>query len=155
MYTITGVTGHVGSIAAQTLLAQGKQLRVLVRDAEKGEPWKKQGAEVAVGTYHDHAALVKAFTGVEGAFVLLPPAEGMGSPDPVAFNIEVAQKIAAAIREAKLPHVVLLSSVAAQHPKDTGPIRALHHAETLFAATGAALTAVRAAYFQENWGSSL
>lgn len=155
MYTITGVTGHVGSVAARTLLAQGKQVRVFVRDAAKGEPWKQQGAEVALGTFDDHAALVRAFTGVEGAFVLVPPAEGLGAPDPIAHNIAIARRIADAVREAKLPHVVLLSSAGAQHPEGTGPIKALHHAEKLLAATGAALTAVRAAYFQENWASSL
>jgi len=155
MYTITGVTGHVGSVAAQTLLAQGKQVRVFVRDAAKGEPWKQQGAEVALGTFHDHAALVRAFTGVEGAFVLVPPAEALAAADPIAHNVDTARKIAAAVREAKLPHVVLLSSAGAQHPDGTGPIKALHHAEKLLAATGAAVTAVRAAYFQENWASSL
>jgi len=155
MYTITGVTGHVGSVAAQTLLAQGKQVRVFVRDAAKGEPWKQQGAEVALGTFHDHAALVRAFTGIEGAFVLVPPAEALAAADPIAHNVETARKIAAAVREAKLPHVVLLSSAGAQHPDGTGPIKALHHAEKLLAATGAAVTAVRAAYFQENWASSL
>ncbi len=40
------------------------------------------------------------------------------------------------MRAAKLPHVVLLSSVGAQHEKGTGPIQALHHAERELVATG-------------------
>jgi len=155
MYTITGVTGHVGSVAAKTLLAQGKQVRVLVRDAAKGAPWAKLGAEVVVGTFHDHAALVRALRGADGAFLLVPPAEALGEPDPIAYNATIAQKLADAVREAALPHVVLLSSIGAQHPDGTGPIKALHHAERILGATGAALTAVRAASFQENWGSAL
>ena len=47
MYAIAGVTGHVGSVAADTLLSQGKAVRVIVRDAAKGAPWKAKGAEVA------------------------------------------------------------------------------------------------------------
>lgn len=150
MFTITGVTGHVGSVAAQTLLAQGKRVRVLVRDAARGEPWKQRGADVAVGTFHDHAALVAAFTGVEGAFVLIPPAESLGEADPIAYNTRVAEQIAAAAHDAKVPHVVLLSSQGAQHADGTGPIKALHRAEKILA--GDSLTAIRAAYFQENWG---
>ena len=59
------------------------------------------------------------------------------------------------MKTAKLPHVVLLSSVGAQHADGNGPIKALHYAEHQLAATGAAVTAVRASYFQENWGASL
>lgn len=35
MFLITGVTGHVGGAAASHLLAQGKQVRALVRDQAK------------------------------------------------------------------------------------------------------------------------
>lgn len=153
MYAITGVTGHTGSVVAETLLAQGKQVRVVVRDAAKGEPWAKRGAEVAVASFGDTAALTRAFTGTQGVYVLLPP--NPTSHDPLGDNAKLTASIAAAVRDAGVPHVVLLSSVGAQHADGTGPIRALHVAERELAATGAALTAVRAAYFQENWGASL
>lgn len=39
MYTIMGVTGKVGGAAARALLAEGRQLRVVVRDRAKGERW--------------------------------------------------------------------------------------------------------------------
>lgn len=153
MYAIAGVTGHVGSVAAETLLSQGKPVRVIVRDAAKGAPWKAKGAEVAIADLGDEAALSRAFAGAAGAFVLLPP--NMTSDRPLEDNVRLMRSIAAAVTTAKLPHVVLLSSVGAQHPDGTGPIRALHHAERELAATGAAVTAVRASYFQENWGASL
>src|SRR6266853_1426646 len=44
MYVIAGVTEHVGSVAAKELLAKKKPLKVIVRDAKKGETWSKQGA---------------------------------------------------------------------------------------------------------------
>src|SRR5207244_527511 len=80
MYAIAGVTGHTGSIAAETLLAQGKPVRVIVRDAAKGAAWAKKGAEVAVASLDDVGALTKALTGVQGAFVLLPPQAAITSP---------------------------------------------------------------------------
>jgi NAD(P)H dehydrogenase (quinone) len=155
MYAIAGVTGHTGSVAAETLLAQGKAVRVIVRDAAKGAAWAQKGAEVAVASLDDVAALTRALTGVAGAFLLLPPQASISSPTPLESNRKLAGAIAQAVRAAKLPHVVLLSSVGAQHEKGTGPIQALHHAERELVATGAAVTAVRAAYFQENWGPAL
>jgi uncharacterized protein YbjT (DUF2867 family) len=155
MYAIAGVTGHVGSVAAETLLSQGQPVRVIVRDARKGESWKKRGASVAVLSLHDEDALTRALSGVVGAFVLLPPTQILKSETPLEDNAKLTTTIAAAIRAAKLPHIVLLSSIAAQHPSGTGPIVALHRAERELASTGTALTAVRAAYFQENWGASI
>jgi uncharacterized protein YbjT (DUF2867 family) len=155
MYAIAGVTGHTGSIAAETLLAQGKPVRVIVRDAAKGAAWTRKGAEVAVASLDDVAALTAALIGVAGAFVLLPPQASITSQTPLENNRTLAAAIAQAVRAAKLPHVVLLSSIGAQHATGTGPIQALHHAERELTATGAAVTAVRAAYFQENWGAAL
>jgi uncharacterized protein YbjT (DUF2867 family) len=154
MYAIAGVTGHVGSAAADALLAQGKQVRVIVRDAAKGAPWQAKGAEVAIATFDNIPALTAALTGATGAFLLVPPAEGMTSPDPIGHNVQIGKNLAAAIKVAKLPHVVLLSSIGAQLPDGTGPIKALHHVERELVATGAAVTAVRACFFQENWGMS-
>jgi hypothetical protein len=36
MFVVTGVTGNTGSVVASTLLAAGKPVRVVVRDAKKG-----------------------------------------------------------------------------------------------------------------------
>ena len=94
--------GHVrnhwsyGSHAAETLLAQGKKVRVVVRDAAKGEAWKAKGAEVAVATHEDTAALTRAFSGVEGAYVLLPP--NVTSTDPLGYNAKLTDSIVAAVK---------------------------------------------------------
>jgi uncharacterized protein YbjT (DUF2867 family) len=82
MYAIAGVTGHTGSVAAETLLAEGKPVRVIVRDAAKGVAWMRKGAEVAVASLDDVPALTAALTGVAGAFVLLPPQAAITSPTP-------------------------------------------------------------------------
>lgn len=153
MYAIAGVSGNTGSVVATTLLAQGKPVRVIVRDAAKGEPWRARGAEVAVASLHDTAALTRALTGVAGAYLLLPPR--MDDAEPLATHRALVASLRAAVEAAKVPHVVLLSSIGAQHADGTGPIQSVHHAEVELAATGVALTAVRAAYFQENWGASL
>jgi hypothetical protein len=44
MYVIAGVAEHVRSVAAMELLAKKEPVKVIVRDAKKGETWSKQGA---------------------------------------------------------------------------------------------------------------
>ena len=153
MKAIAGVTGNTGSVVADTLLAQGHPIRVIVRDAARGEPWRARGAEVAIADLGDAAAMTRALAGASGAYLLIPPRPA--STDPAGENRAVVAALARAVREAKVPHVVLLSSIGAQHPDGTGPIASLHVAEEALAATGAALTAVRAGYFLENWAGAL
>jgi uncharacterized protein YbjT (DUF2867 family) len=152
MYAIAGVSGNTGSVVADALLAQGKPVRVIVRDAAKGEPWRARGAEVAVADLEDTSALAAALRGVEGAYLLVPPR--LASTRPLEENRAVVASLAAAVAAAKVPHVVLLSSVGAQHADGTGPIQSVHHAEQELAKV-TNLTAVRAAYFLENWGAAL
>lgn len=152
MYVILGITGNTGRVAAESLLAAGKKIRVVARDRAKLAEWSARGAEVAVGDLLDTNSLAKAFEGATGAYVLIPP-----NPKAASFRAyqrEVSASIAAAVAKAKVPHVVLLSSVGAQHAEGNGPILALHHAEKEIAATGTKLTAIRAGYFLENFAGS-
>jgi uncharacterized protein YbjT (DUF2867 family) len=72
MFVVAGVTGNTGKVVAETLLAQKKPVRVLVRDEAKGAEWKRRGAEVVVAELDDAAALDRAFAGATGAYFLLP-----------------------------------------------------------------------------------
>jgi uncharacterized protein YbjT (DUF2867 family) len=153
MYVIAGVSGNTGSVVANALLEQGKKVRVLVRDAKKGEPWKARGAEVAVASIEDEAALTKALENATGVYLLSPPDNA--AKDFVAERHAVLERVARAVTKSKVPHVVLLSSIGAQHADGTGPIRTLHDAEQQLAKTPAKTTFIRAAYFQENWGAVL
>lgn len=153
MYVIAGVSGNTGSIVANALLEQGKKVRVLVRDAAKGEAWKARGAEVAVASVEDEDALTKALLGATGAYLLSPP--DAVSQDFIEARRVTLETIARAVERSKIPHVVFLSSVGAQRDAGTGPIRNLHHGEERLAKTPAKTTFVRAAYFLDNWASVL
>jgi uncharacterized protein YbjT (DUF2867 family) len=45
---VTGATGRVGSRLKPWLLERGHSVRVLLRRAERGESFEKQGAEVVL-----------------------------------------------------------------------------------------------------------
>jgi uncharacterized protein YbjT (DUF2867 family) len=153
MYVIAGVSGNTGSIVANALLEQGKKVRVIVRDAKKGEPWKARGAEVAIATVDDEAALAKALEGATGAYLLSPP--DMAATDFIAQRRASAETIARAVEKSHVKHVVFLSSVGAQHDAGTGPIRTVAYTERALAKTPAKTTFLRASYFLENWAGVL
>jgi NAD(P)H dehydrogenase (quinone) len=153
MYLISGVTGHTGKAAAETLLGRGQPVRVLVRKAEQGAPWKARGAEVAVGSLDDEAALTSAFAGARGAYVLSPP--DLGTSDLFALRAGLIDAVERAATRSQLPHLVFLSSIGAHQPKDTGPIALLGQAERRFEQLGIGVTFVRASYFLENYAGVL
>ncbi len=111
MYAITAVTGQVGGVVARTLLADGKEVRAIVRNAEKGKAWAAQGCEVALAEMDDTVALQKAFTSVEAVFILLPP-----TFDPSPDFAEARRTIASirnALEAARPARVVCLSTIGA------------------------------------------
>lgn len=150
MFVVTGATGNTGAVVAETLLKAGAKVRVVVRDAAKGEAWKKRGADVALAAFDDAAALTRAFAGADGVYLMTPPL-----PASADMNAERAPMIAAlakAVKDAAVPHVVALSSIGAQHAAGTGPIVSLHELEKRLAGSGARLTILRPGYFADNWG---
>lgn len=153
-FAIAGVSGNTGKVAAEALLARGKKVRVIVRDAAKGAAWAAKGAEVAVADLEDVAALTNALRGTEGAYLLVPP--NFGASDYRAHQDSVSAAIAKAVAASGVPHVVLLSSIGAQHAKGTGPIAGLHATERMLGEIRATkLSSLRAGYFYENLGASL
>jgi uncharacterized protein YbjT (DUF2867 family) len=153
MYAIAGVSGHTGKVVAETLLANRQPVRVVVRDQAKGAPWKPRGAEVAVANLDDQAALGRALSGVQGAYVLLPP-------DPITTDFfgsraKMIDAIGRASSSAGLPHLVFLSSIGAHLPSGHGPIGAPYQGERAFEKLGIGTTFVRASYFLENYGGGL
>lgn len=152
MFAIAGVSGHTGAVVANALLAAGKPVRVIVRDAAKGAPWKAKGAEVAVASLDDRAALAAALANVEGAYLLIPPGKLSDANIP-ADRARYTHAILGAVAEAKPGHVVFLSSLGAQHADGTGPIKYLKPIEDGLRASGVPSTFLRASFFMENWAS--
>lgn len=153
MFVIAGVTGNTGSVVANTLLARGQKVRVLVRDAAKAEPFRQKGAEVAIGSIDDAASLKSALRGAKGAYLLLPP--DLTHPDPLARAQKFIDAWTTALPGSGVEHVALLSSIGAQHADGNGPIKMLHRAEQALSKLSIPATFVRAGYFVENWASVL
>ena len=112
MYAITGITGQIGSVVGNTLLASNQRVRAVVRDADKGQAWRKLGCEVALATIDDAASLTAAFRGAESVFVLVP---SNFDPSPeFSEALEIGKTVHAALAAAGPARVVYLSTIGAQ-----------------------------------------
>lgn len=149
MYVVFGANGNTGKVAASTLLDRGAKVRVVARDPKKVADLAARGAEVVVGDVLDASSIAKALRGATGAYLLVPP--DASSDDLVGRGRRIVDHFVTALAESPVPHAVVLSSVAAQHPAGTGPIVITHYAEqTLPKVAGTTFTFIRAAYFMEN-----
>ena len=152
IFAVTGATGHVGGRVAQQLLAAGHQVRAVVRDdkSKASLALKEKGAELWIASYDDVAALTAAFTGVEAAFLMIPPGFTETDPDGAAF-LQVLH-LKEAVVTSGVKRIVLLSSVGAHHAHGTGVIVKLHYLEREFRtlAPKVAVGFLRPGYFAEN-----
>jgi uncharacterized protein YbjT (DUF2867 family) len=116
MFAVTGITGNVGGVVADNLLAAGRKVRAVVRDERKGDPWKQKGCEVAVADIHEAESLKRAFAGAEGVFVMVPPVFDPKPGFPEARSMAAALR--AALEAARPGKVVYLSTIGAQSTRE-------------------------------------
>jgi NAD(P)H dehydrogenase (quinone) len=148
MFAVMGVTGQVGGAVARNLMERGRQVRAIVRSPEKGEAWRERGAEIAIADFNDTDALGKAFAGVEGVFVMIPPnfAPSPGFPESRAVIGSIREALAAA----KPGRIVALSTIGAQQGSGIGLLTALHIMEEELGSLGIPAAFLRAGWFMEN-----
>ena len=147
MFAITAITGRVGGVLAETLLASGHKVRAVIRDEAKGAPWLAKGCEVAVADLSAPGPLAAALSGVEGAFILLPPVYDAEPGFPAVLPRIAA--IREALYRALPPKVVVLSTIGAD-AAEPNLLNALRLLEEALADLPVAVTFLRAAWFMEN-----
>ena len=147
MIAVMGVTGQVGGAIARKLLAEGEKVRVLVRSADKGETWKRAGAEIAVASTDDTAALTRSFADTDAVFVMLPPVfdPAPGYPESAAATTSIRNALAAA----KPGRVIALSTIGGQVDRDNLLIQ-LHHWERALRTLDLPVVFLRPTWFIEN-----
>ena len=148
MFVVLGANGRAGGETARALIELRKPVRVVLRRPEQAERWQALGADVAIGSIEDAAGLAAAMRDADGAFVLCPPPV---SGDPYGYANEVGRALATAVRQARLPKVVALSSIGAQHRTGTGVIATLNSLERHLDGSAPATTFLRPGYFVETW----
>ena len=154
MITIMGASGKTGRAAAEALLKQGKNVRVIARSKDHLKTLIDRGAEAAIGNATDANVLASAFRGSDAVYTLVPP--DVTHPDFPAYQDQIGEAITKGIQTSGVSHVVFLSSVGADRATGTGPIAGLHRQEKRLASvSGLNVLSLRPAYFFENHFMSL
>ena len=147
MFAVTGITGKVGSRVARSLLAQGQTVRAVVRNRAKGDEWAALGCAVSLASIGDADALIEAFHGVEGVFLMTPPNY---DPEPGFPDTQRnAAAIRAAIEKSRPAKVVFLSTVGAQ-VTEPNLLNNSGMTEAMLRTLPVPVAFLRAAWFMEN-----
>ncbi|TXS41592.1 NAD(P)-dependent oxidoreductase [Streptomyces sp. uw30] len=110
---VTGTTGQVGRRFAPRLIAQarpGERVRVLVRDAARGEPFAELGAEVVTGDLRDTDTLGKAVAGVDAVVNVAASFRGVPDEEAWAVNRDAAVELGRAALAAGVRRFVQVST---------------------------------------------
>jgi NAD(P)H dehydrogenase (quinone) len=135
---VTAATGQVGRDVVRRLAGAGP-VRAMVRDpATAGD---LGGAEIAVASFEDAAAMAAAMTGVATVFLA-----GRDSPDYVAQQ----DRAIAAAAAAGVGHVVKLSALGARPDSPVELMRDHHAVEEGLRASGMAWTLLRPHLYMQN-----
>ncbi len=153
LYFVAGITGNVGGAVAAHLLRKGHGVRALVRDLEKAAPWAERGVELVHGHLNNSAALELVLTGVDGAFVMVPPNV---APEPsMPESRAVVDALHQALTRITPPKVVALSSFGSEQTSGLGLITATHWLEEALKELSCPVAFVRPGSFFENYTASL
>src|SRR6185312_5645390 len=119
---VTGASGFVGSAVARALLAEGRQVRVLLRSGSDRRNLAGLAVEIRSGSLEDHASLGSALEGC-GALFHVAADYRLWVRDPAAMyraNVEGTRALMEAALTAGVERVVYTSSVAVLGLKDDG-----------------------------------
>ncbi len=149
MVVITGATGNIGRKLAETLLAEGRQVRVVSRNTKRLIPLAEKGADVWGGSLQDEAFLTEAFRGAAAVFLMIPP--NHVSENLRAYQNRIGEVIFTALKNTKVNHIVNLTGLGAHRPDKTGPILGLYDQEQrLNWLKDVNLVHLRPTFFMEN-----
>ena len=110
---VTGATGQVGRRFVPRLVrsaAPGEEVRVLVRDAARGEDFAALGAQVVIGDLRDTEALAKATAGADAVVNVAAAFRGVPDEEAWAVNRDAAIELGRAAVASGVRRFVQVSS---------------------------------------------
>lgn len=149
---VFAATGTQGGAVTDALLAQGADVRALIRDSssDAAVALAERGVELAQIDVHDPASLIDALTGVDAFWFMTVPPGGMQNPDT---DGETAQGIALAdaAAAAGVPYVVFNSVGGAERDSRVPHFDSKYLVEKHLKTLALRTTIVRPVFFADNF----
>lgn len=161
MILIVGATGLTGGLVTKLLLAQGKPIRILVRDNSPAEEMAKQGmatspseligagAQPVKGELRDRASLEKAVAGVEK--VIITANTVLRDTDFENVDHRGMKSLIDAARDAGVKHIIYTSTLAASLESPDPFMKAKAMVEQHLRQSGVPYTILQPGLFMEIW----
>lgn len=146
-FAVLGATGAQGGAVVRALLDSGATVRGLTRrtDSASAQRLHDAGVDVVAADLSDHAAVARAFAGVDGAYALTTPFE-----DGPEAEVAQGQSIIDAALAARVPHLVFSSVADADQHTGIPHFESKAAVESALAGSGLSYTVVGPAYFYDN-----
>ena len=142
MELITGATGYIGGRLVERLLAEGRPVRALARDASRLKT--RDGVEVAGGDLLSGRGLAEALDGCESVYYLVHSMEAAKDGDFSGRDRRAAENFAAAAHAAGVQRVVYLGGIAPTDREPSPHIASRIEVEEILLASAPSATALRA-----------
>jgi uncharacterized protein YbjT (DUF2867 family) len=151
MILICGATGDLGGGITRILLAQGRQVRALVRPASSYQPLAEAGAELVFGDLKDRASLDAACRGVETVLTTANSAQRGGEDNPQTVDLEGNRNLIEAAKAAGVKHFIFVSALIADPSSPIPFLAAKGQTEATLQASGMDYTILAPDAFIDFW----
>lgn len=149
MFAVLGASGHIGTAVAETLLKNGHDVMVIIRNPAKAAIWAERGASVALLDIHNTKRLARTLEQADRAFLLNPPANPALNTD--VEERKTVQSILKALDTTKLEKIIVQSTYDARQGNHCGDLGVLYEFEQGAQRSGIPLCIIRGAYYMSNW----
>ncbi len=148
---VAGATGNLGGAIAQILLAQGRNVRVLVRPNSNYQPLAQAGANPVFGDLKDPASLSPACEDVDTVITTANSALRGGEDNPQTVDLQGNRNLIDAAKSAGVKQFIFVSMVGADPNSPVPLFQAKAKAEEYLRQSGVPYTIVAPNAFMEVW----
>jgi uncharacterized protein YbjT (DUF2867 family) len=143
---VIGATGQQGGAVVDALLAEGSDVRALVRDpsAASGRALRTRGVDLFKGDLTDPASLDSLLQGVDGVFAMSTPIDGTD------VEVTAGKAIADAAARLGVAHVVFSTVGGAERSTGIAHFESKRRVEEYIESLGLHATFLRPVFFMEN-----
>ncbi len=136
MILVAGATGLLGGMITRHLLAQGREVRILVRPGSHYQPLVEAGAQPIAGDLKEATSLAPACEGIEAVVTTANSAGRGGDDTPRTVEHEGNRNLIEAACEAGVRQFVFVSVLAASEESPVPFVRGKARAEACLRASG-------------------
>ena len=151
MMLVGGATGALGGMIVRQLLAQGRPVRILVREGSDYSSLVDAGAEPVNGDLKDPASLAAAVQGIDTVITTANSAVRGGADNPETVEIQGNQNLIDAAQRGGVRHFIFTSAMGAAADSPMPFMRGKGLAEEHLKRSGLTYTILSPNVFMEVW----